>query len=437
MKCVIQETKDFEKKIIVTIPIKKIQNIEKQEIIKIRKKTIINGFRKNKIPINIIKNKYQDIIQKNIFNNVINNNIQYILQKNNINAIHPPKVNILQYKEKSDLIYEINVQYIPKINLEKLKFITIHDVCIPINKNNISHYIEYMRKKHKIWNVNNQKIKQNNRITLLCKINITKKKKKCYENTFEYQFIIGKNIILEDIEKEILKKKIHENFCTTIHIPKKHPDCQLQLQDVPIKIYIKNVESSQTVYSTEHFIQTINKQNQIKSQKEFINFIEIQFKKYIKYLKNKYLNQQILKSLTKSNIIAIPENILQEKSKIFQDNMEQKYIKNQGNILEKKYYSNIKNQEQKKFTFELIIQAIIYQNQLQVTNNEIQKYMKDNNINLKFFNSKNIQHKYLELLQNIQDNILENKIQKYLLQVCTIQPKTFDLPEILNYLYQK
>ena len=103
----------------------------------------IAGFRKGKVPINIIKSKIGPQIENEVLNDEISKNISEISEKEKIESLVQPDV---QFKDS----YNFSLSFFlkPEIKLEELKSSEIEKISAEVTKKDIDDFREKVRKEY-------------------------------------------------------------------------------------------------------------------------------------------------------------------------------------------------------------------------------------------------------------------------------------------------
>ena len=103
----------------------------------------IAGFRKGKVPINIIKSKIGPQIENEVLNDEISKNISEISEKEKIESLIQPDV---QFKDS----YNFSLSFFlkPEIKLEELKSSEIEKISAEVTKKDIDNFREKVRKEY-------------------------------------------------------------------------------------------------------------------------------------------------------------------------------------------------------------------------------------------------------------------------------------------------
>ncbi|CAL4324821.1 Trigger factor [Buchnera aphidicola (Eriosoma lanigerum)] len=385
------------------------------ELKKTRNEIKINGFRKGKIPISIIKQDYLDTIEKNVINHLMQYYFLKFIKEKNINIIGKPTYNIRQYQPEKILIYSIYFEKYPKFDLKYPKKKEIKQLSIQITENDIKQTIQNIHNKQKkIWIKVNRAIKNKDLITINYQLLIKNKILHKYTKK-NFQFIIGNNSILPTIEQSILNKKIGDYIELYIMFPINHCDQEIQGKKIHTQIYIKNIEElNYQKYQKNNIIINKNKYQSFNDQYKIIkNKINIEVEK----IKKNYLKNQIISKLLKENLINIPNQLLMETITNLQ-NENIKIYKEQG---EPVLSLHINNQNfQKKaieiITIQLLLKKIIDINHINI--DEKVYNILNTNLESKSNNEKKIKKLYsnIHFIKSIKNMIFEETAYELLLK---------------------
>ncbi|QCI26092.1 trigger factor [Buchnera aphidicola] len=429
MKFFLNKNNDFEQELKIKVPNTEINIVRKKVIVNIKKKINIPGFRKNKIPIEIIQQKYNNHIENKTIQNTIYNNLKKILLKKKIHIINEPKIIIHQYPKNTDLIYSVYFQSIPEINLNTFKTLHIQKKTIIIDDLDVTNYINQNQNQKINWKKNYNQIQDNDKVTIYYQIesNNTFKNTKINKLTFT----IKKKEIITQIEKQLINKQLNNIIIVQIKIPAQHPDIRYKNKTLKIKIHIGKVLTPYITYSKNTFNNVLEKKKKLYNE-NLKNTIKNKLKQYALRLEYTELKKQIIQNIKKNHIINIPDIFLQEKIKKMQDIYIKQYIQKSKNIFYPKYYKNLTKKIINDLQIELIIKSITHQKNIRVTEKEIDQYIQwEKKNNLQFQKIMQIPQHKKNILNYIHNIILEKKIIHNLSSYFTIQHKTYNLRDII------
>ena len=96
------------------------------------------GFRKGKVPLNIIESKYSKQILEELKSRLINLYVNKLSVENNLNVVRTSKLKDEGISKSADFKFEINVEIIPEFKLKDYKEISIEKEVFKLTKKQIS-----------------------------------------------------------------------------------------------------------------------------------------------------------------------------------------------------------------------------------------------------------------------------------------------------------
>lgn len=109
----------------------------------------VPGFRKGKVPMNMVEKYYGDeIFYEDAFNEVVPPIFEEELRENNIEAVSRPNIDITQIGKGKDLIFTAIIQTKPEVKVAKYKGIEIPKVEYTVSDEDIHHELGHMQEKN-------------------------------------------------------------------------------------------------------------------------------------------------------------------------------------------------------------------------------------------------------------------------------------------------
>ena len=137
------EKKDYKSSFEVSLDQESITKIIDQKITEKQPTFEIAGFRKGKVPINIIKSKIGPQVENEVLNDEISKNINEISEKEKIESLIQPDV---QFKDS----YNFSLSFFlkPEMKLEELKTSEIEKISADVTKKDIDDFRDKVRKEY-------------------------------------------------------------------------------------------------------------------------------------------------------------------------------------------------------------------------------------------------------------------------------------------------
>ena len=198
------KSKDLEKEFQITIPSKDINEKLNNKLLEISETSDVEGFRKGKVPIDILKQKFGESALGQILDDVIRVSSNEIISKNNLKLAMKPKVDVKKFGEDKGLEYVMSLELIPNITVQDPKKIKLVKYVSLVNEDDLNKTLENIAKHQQNFEKkDNKKAEIGDAVLLNMKPTYADKIVKEAEINNKLT-VLGNNMIIPDIEKRIL-----------------------------------------------------------------------------------------------------------------------------------------------------------------------------------------------------------------------------------------
>ena len=104
----------------VIIPSKDVTDKLNGSLEKISKDVEIEGFRKGKVPLNIVKQRFGQNALNQTLDELIQSTSNEVIRKNNLKLAIKPKVDVKNFGEEKDLEYTMTLELLPEFKTEDI-----------------------------------------------------------------------------------------------------------------------------------------------------------------------------------------------------------------------------------------------------------------------------------------------------------------------------
>ncbi|AHG59923.1 trigger factor [Buchnera aphidicola] len=429
MKFFIEKNKDAGHRVTINIPKIIVNNAIFRELIKISKKTNMNGFRKGKIPIKVVQKKYGETIYYDVFKELMQKFFYEFIQKEKIKIIGLPKYYMSSNldKEKEFFEYSVNYELYPQFEIKDIENIKVTKINTNITEHDIKKKIEEYQIKNNVWHIVNQPIKSYDRVTI--NYNIYEKNKKINKfNRENIIFIVSDNQLLSLLNHKIINHLTNDIIFLKVKLHPYHPEKELQNKEITFKIKIIKIEKRLLLESDEI------RKKEIFTQKDHEN-IKYNLKNQINQIIQNNLEKQIIEEIVKKNPILLPPLLLKEEKETLYKQLQQQYKEN-NNLLEKKYYIDIKLKAKKRLYNKIILEKVISDNQYFKNEKNIENIIK--NITLDYEREMKIHDLYNnKSVKNIIKNIaLQKQALHWLIERVSIIKKNWTFDQFIKHKWE-
>lgn len=161
MEVQIESPEKGKKELTIQIPQEKLNPKFEEAYQEYRKKIVLGGFRKGKVPVSLVKQMFGKSIRQEVLKEVIPEYAEEILEKHNIKIISQPAVDNVLFDEVTGLSFRILAEVEPEIELTKITDFELEKIKYEIDEKALDDNIEALREEHATMNPVDGPVKEN------------------------------------------------------------------------------------------------------------------------------------------------------------------------------------------------------------------------------------------------------------------------------------
>ena len=389
------EKKDHKSSFEVSLDQKIISEIIDQKISDKQPSFEIAGFRKGKVPINIVKSKIGQEVENEVLNEEISKNITEISDKEKIESLIQPDV---QFKDS----YNFSLSFFlkPTIKLDELKSSQIEKMTAEITDKDINDFREKVRKEY--YSLESIEVADDNSVIDFEITNFNEDKKKIFSQKdvrIDFNTKTEEETFL-DLKKSLSKVKNKSDFKVTT----KETLIEGKIKDIHKKIFPQNDEELIKILKME----TVDELN---------NKISDKLKEDVNYLQKELFIEDLLKVLSEKEKIEVHQEVvdleLKRKYQVDISTLKDEH-KERVDSLKKLTSENI----EKDFIFSELVKYL----DVKVDQKELQEYMQ------KYYGEKMDQR----TAETAYGTLLRNKIADSSMKTFKIKETKLSLDELMK-----
>ena len=264
-----------------------------------RKKATYPGFRKGKVPLNMIKKLFGDSLEHTALEDIANDIFRNYIIDNKIEIIGKGVITDLDYKPKENLKFKINFEIFPEINIENYKGIELKKTKYVIDDSLITEEIQYHKFRNATQELDGIALDDNYIITV------------DLQNLDETgNFLIGQS--QKDLQVYLGNPEIYPEFRDAFKgikegevkiIDSKNADGGLK----KVQITCKKVEKIIYPEMDEKFFHKVTGKESIKSEEEFKTEIKNELTRIYDGIADRKLRADVVNEIIKLNEIDVPD----------------------------------------------------------------------------------------------------------------------------------
>lgn len=153
MQVSIETTSGLERRLTVGVPAEQVENEVEKRLKQAAQNVRINGFRKGKVPMNVVKQRYGQGVRQEVVGDVISRSFYEAVQKENVKPAGQPSIEAKQLAAGKDLEYVATFEVYPTVELGEFSGYEVTRVKAEVTEADIDNMVEVLRKHQATWKV--------------------------------------------------------------------------------------------------------------------------------------------------------------------------------------------------------------------------------------------------------------------------------------------
>ena len=418
---------DAELKVSVVISNEEYQKEYDNELSGISKTAKLDGFRQGKVPLSVIKKKFDGQCHQKSISNLIEFHTHKINLEKKLDLIDSPSVKLIDTPSNNKkLTFEVTFNKMPDVDINEIKNIKINLPEVVIEQTDVDHVISNIQKQNTVWVDSTTISKSGDKLVVDYEGNINGNEFKNNKQA-DFTFVINDTIkgdsatveLFNQFSKECLDKKINDTVVVSNNMPKDFPDKELAGKLVKYDVKIKKIlEGTLPELNKDFFgLLGIDTDDVVDFRKNVKNHMEFELKDKMVSKKYGLVNEQLV-----SYFNFTPPEAMVSKHQL---ELEQQYSalkKSDENIDEK-----IKEIAVKRVKLNILYIKLAKEVTTNITDQEAIDFSNEQSPSFRQFYSEKLKKDKDSTLMDIKNKIVENAIVEYVIDKASITPikKTF------------
>ncbi len=313
----------LQRKITVEISSEQVEEKVLAGLKKAQKNAKIDGFRKGKVPMNVIQQRYGAGVRQEVLGDLIESSYgEAIKQEKLIPAGQPQIQPISGFAANEAFVYEATLEIVPEFDVKGLDALKIKKPVSKVAKKDIDTMIDTLRKQSADWKASDDKAVEGDRVIINF---IGKIDGEAFEggSAEDVPVVLGAKQMLPEFEAALFDKKVGDNVTATVNFPEDYHGEDVAGKTAEFSIDVKVVEKPELPEVNEAFVKRFGIADGSKEglEKAIRENMERELESGIR----RQINQQVMEQLVEANQVMIPEGMVaQEKERMaHEQNLEQ------------------------------------------------------------------------------------------------------------------
>jgi trigger factor len=381
---------------------------------KYRAHSKIPGFRKGKAPMDLVRLRFKDAVEKEVMESLVPQAYEDAVRETNLSPISLPVVKDLQFQRGMPLKFKAELDVKPEIEVKDYKGIKLIRRTKQITEEDVDRTLNYVREDFAELHPVEREAKFYDHLI----VDMTKHQEGKQDKLQNQQLVLDPHNMIKEFQETLIKAKTGDQKEIEVNYRPDFHNKKLAGKNVKYAIKVKQVKEKVLPEADDDFAKMVGDYKDLASLKRKIE--EDLAKKAIqdaeKNLRNELINQVI-----KLNFFEVPETVLN----FYLDSLIQDLKKKYRKVDEKKTREEFKDIGAAQIRWDYLFHQIAEKEKIEVAKEEVEEWAK------KFAEDYRMEKEKADQLlgtpqkiKRIQENILEEKVVDFLLGNAVIKEET-------------
>ena len=231
------------------------------------KKFNVPGFRKGKVPMNVVKKYYGvEVLLEDAVNFAIEGSYANVLKENNVRPVDFPKVEVVQAEEGKDLIYTAEVTVYPEVELGAYKGLNVEKKTYEVTEE-VAAKLKEMQEKNARVEVKEGAIENGNIAVIDFKGFIDGVAFEGGEG-HDYSLEIGSGSFIDNFEEQLVGAKAGDKVEVNVTFPENYGKEELNGKPAKFEVEVKEVKAKELPVLDDEFAKEVSEFETLEALKE-------------------------------------------------------------------------------------------------------------------------------------------------------------------------
>lgn len=433
MQVSVETTQGLGRRLSITVPADTIKQAVKKELINAAKSVRIDGFRKGKVPMNIVEQRYGASVRQDVLGEAMQRSFVDAIIKEKINPAGAPNYVPGEYKEGEDFTFAVEFEVYPEVELKGLENIEVEKPVVEVNDEDVDAMLDTLRKQQATWKETDRAAEAEDRVTVDFTGSIAGEE---FEGGKASDFVLamGQGRMIPGFEEGLVGHKAGEEFSIDVNFPEDYHAENLKGKAAKFAIVLKKVEERELPELTEEFIKRFGVAD--GSVAGLRTEVRKNMERELKGAVRNRIKSQAIEGLVSANEIDVPAALIDGEIDVLRRQAAQRFGGNEKQALELPR-ELFEEQAKRRVVVGLLLGEVISTNDLKADEDRVKTLIEemasayeDPSEVIEFY-SKN-----KELMNNMRNVALEEQAVEALLAKAKVTEKATTFSELMNQTQQ-
>ena len=429
MQVSVETTQGLGRRVTITVTADSIEEAVKKELVNVAKKARVDGFRKGKVPMNVIAQRYGASVRQDVLGDLMQRHFVDAIIKEKINPVGAPNYVPGEYKQGADFTYAVEFEVYPEVELKGLDTIEVEKPLVDVVDADVDAMLETLRKQQATWKETDAAASAEDRVTVDFTGTIDGE---VFDGGKASDFVLamGQGRMIPGFEEGLIGHKAGEEFTIDVTFPEDYHAENLKGKAAQFAIVLKKVEERELPELTADFIARFGVAD--GSVEGLRAEVRKNMERELKGAVRNRIKSQVIDGLVKANDIDVPAALIDGEIDVLRQQAAQRFGGNakQAAELPRELFEE---QAKRRVIVGLLLGEVISTNELKADDDrvnvlieEMASAYEDPQEVVAYYN------KNKELMNNMRNVALEEQAVEVVLSKAKVVEKAVSFNDLMN-----
>lgn len=429
MQVSVETTQGLGRRLTIAIPSEDIKKAVNKELINTAKKVRIDGFRKGKVPLNIVEQRYGASILQDALSDLMQRNFIEAIIQEKLNPAGAPTYTPSQYKENEDYSFTVEFEVYPQVEIKELDKIEVEKPVVDVTDADVDVMIDTLRKQQGTWKEVAKDAQDQMRVILDFTGTVDGEVFEGGKAT-DFALVLGQGRMIPGFEAAILGHKAGDAFDINVTFPEDYHAENLKGKAAQFSSILKKVEELELPELTNDVIKRFGiADGTLDGLKEEVRK---NMNRELKATIRNKIKAQVIDGLVKHNDLEVPSALVDREVDVLRQQAMSRFGNNikQPIELPKELFEA---EAKKRVVIGLLFSEIIESNKLTANEDRVKGLIDE--IATAYEDPKEVIAYYSKdkkALENLKSVAIEDQVVDLLLEKAKVTEKSTSFSELMN-----
>ncbi len=316
----------------------------------------VPGFRRGKVPIDVVKNRFKEAIYIEVREKLINKHVYEKMEKEKLRIVSSPVVEKIDHEEGNDLRADIRVEIFPEVNLPDLETVELE---IPAKDLKLKDYDEQeqieaiLKSRKKMMPVTDREIKENDFVHLTYQSKIIETRRMTPMKDVQFWVSKDEDFEILDLYNDLIGKKLKDKVTIRRKYAEDYKKKIWAGKEIEHYIEIKGIFEPVKPEFNQEFLKSMGFEDEASFKKQ----MKEEYEQIEQNHRQDKIVQYIIDKLNEVVEFPVPESLVEAEAAAILGSVAPQIRFNDENQA-KEYWAPFKSKAEKTVKFSLIIDAV-------------------------------------------------------------------------------